>query len=57
MAVGLGGIWVEVLQDTCLKVLPVDETVALRMLTSLYDFPHDAGDFATRTQDKVGARA
>jgi acyl-CoA synthetase (NDP forming) len=35
MAVGLGGIWVEVLSDTALRVLPVDRPEALLMLESL----------------------
>ena len=32
LAVGLGGVWVEILQDTSLRVLPVDTAEARRML-------------------------
>ena len=35
MLVGLGGIFVEVLQDVCIQLLPVDETMARRMLSTL----------------------
>lgn len=35
LAVGLGGIWVEVLQDAALRPLPVDAPEARRMLASL----------------------
>jgi hypothetical protein len=35
MAVGLGGIWVELLKDTSLRVLPVDTAAARLMLTNL----------------------
>jgi acyl-CoA synthetase (NDP forming) len=35
MAVGLGGIWVEVLKDMALRLLPVDAAEALLMLESL----------------------
>jgi succinyl-CoA synthetase beta subunit len=35
LAVGLGGVWVEVLQDTSLRVLPVDATEVKRMLGEL----------------------
>ncbi len=35
MAVALGGIWVEVLRDSALRLLPVDKAQALRALTEL----------------------
>lgn len=35
LAVGLGGVWVEVLQDVALRPLPVDAPEARRMLASL----------------------
>jgi succinyl-CoA synthetase beta subunit len=35
MAVGLGGIWVEVVHDVALRLLPVDHAEALLMLESL----------------------
>src|SRR4029077_17439794 len=35
ISVGLGGIWVEVLNDTSVRLLPVDETEALSMLNGL----------------------
>jgi len=35
LAVGLGGVWVEVLKDTSLRVLPVDEQEVKRMLGEL----------------------
>ena len=35
ISVGLGGIWVEVLNDTSVRLLPVDETEALSMLDGL----------------------
>jgi acyl-CoA synthetase (NDP forming) len=35
LAVGLGGVWVEVLKDTSLRVLPVDEEEVKRMLGEL----------------------
>jgi hypothetical protein len=35
LAVGLGGIWVEVLKDVSLRVLPVDQAEVRRMLTEL----------------------
>lgn len=39
LAVGLGGIWVEVLGDVSLRVLPVDQAEALRMLGELRGIP------------------
>jgi len=35
LAVGLGGIWVEILRDTALSVLPVDRTQVLNSLRNL----------------------
>ncbi len=35
MAVGLGGVWVEVLQDVALRPLPIDAAEVKRMLTEL----------------------
>ena len=39
LAVGLGGIWVEVLGDVSLRVLPVDQAEVLRMLGELRGVP------------------
>jgi hypothetical protein len=39
LAVGLGGIWVEVLKDVSLRVLPVDEAEVRRMLAELRGYP------------------
>jgi acyl-CoA synthetase (NDP forming) len=39
LAVGLGGIWVEILQDTSLRVLPVDAAEVKRMLGELRGLP------------------
>ncbi len=39
LAVGLGGIWVEVLNDVSLRVLPVDEAQVLAMLGELRGLP------------------
>jgi acyl-CoA synthetase (NDP forming) len=39
LAVGLGGIWVEVLGDVSLRVLPVDQAEVLRMLGELRGLP------------------
>jgi acetate---CoA ligase (ADP-forming) len=39
LAVGLGGIWVEILHDTSLRVLPVDQAEAKRMLGELHGLP------------------
>ena len=39
LAVGLGGIWVEILNDTSLRVLPVDAAEVKRMLGELRGWP------------------
>jgi acyl-CoA synthetase (NDP forming) len=39
LAVGLGGIWVELLQDTSLRLLPVDAAEVKRMLGELRGLP------------------
>jgi len=39
LAVGLGGLWVEVLNDVSLRVLPVDQAEVLRMLGDLRGLP------------------
>jgi acyl-CoA synthetase (NDP forming) len=39
LAVGLGGIWVEVLKDVSLRVLPVDADEVRRMLAELRGYP------------------
>ena len=39
LAVGLGGVWVEVLKDTSLRVLPVDPGEVRRMLGELRGSP------------------
>jgi acetate---CoA ligase (ADP-forming) len=39
LAVGLGGVWVEVLADTSLRVLPVDAAEVRRMLGELRGMP------------------
>jgi acetate---CoA ligase (ADP-forming) len=35
LAVGLGGVWVEILRDTALSVLPVDRSQILQSLKNL----------------------
>jgi acetate---CoA ligase (ADP-forming) len=39
IAVGLGGLWVEILGDTAVRLLPIDEAAAREMLTSLRAAP------------------
>jgi hypothetical protein len=39
LAVGLGGIWVEILKDVSLRVLPVDAAEVRRMLAELRGYP------------------
>ncbi len=48
LAVGLGGIWVEVLKDVSLRVLPVDQGEVRRMLTELRGAALLAGSRGTR---------
>jgi acetate---CoA ligase (ADP-forming) len=51
LALGLGGIWVEVLQDTSLRVLPVDAGEVKRMLGELRGLPLLRGARGTRPVD------
>jgi len=51
LAVGLGGIWVEVLNDTSLRLLPVDAAEVRRMLGELRGLPMLQGARGTRPAD------
>jgi succinyl-CoA synthetase beta subunit len=51
LAVGLGGIWVELLDDTSLRVLPVDAGEVKRMLGELRGMPLLAGARGTQAAD------
>jgi succinyl-CoA synthetase beta subunit len=51
LAVGLGGIWVEVLRDTSLRVLPVDTAEVRRMLGELRGLPVLQGARGARPAD------
>jgi hypothetical protein len=51
LALGLGGIWVEVLRDTSLRVLPVDAGEVKRMLGELRGLPLLRGARGTRPAD------
>jgi acyl-CoA synthetase (NDP forming) len=51
LALGLGGIWVEVLSDTSLRVLPVDAGEVKRMLTELRGLPLLRGARGSRPAD------
>jgi acyl-CoA synthetase (NDP forming) len=51
LAVGLGGVWVEVLGDTSLRMLPVDPGEVKRMLTELRGSPLLAGGRGGRPVD------
>ena len=51
LAVGLGGIWVEVIRDTSLRVLPVDAAEVRRMLTELRGLPLLQGARGTTPAD------
>jgi acetate---CoA ligase (ADP-forming) len=51
LAVGLGGVWVEVLRDTSLRVLPVDAAQVKRMLAELRGLPLLQGARGTRPAD------
>ncbi len=48
LAVGLGGIWVELLRDTSLRLLPVDAAEVRRMLGELRGLPLLQGARGTR---------
>jgi acetate---CoA ligase (ADP-forming) len=56
LAVGLGGVWVEVLRDTSLRVLPVDAAEVRRMIGELRGLPLLQGARGTRPAD-LGAVA
>ena len=51
LAVGLGGVWVEVLRDTSLRLLPVDPAEVRRMLGELRGSPLLHGARGTRPAD------
>jgi acetate---CoA ligase (ADP-forming) len=51
LAVGLGGVWVELLADTSLRVLPVTADEVKRMLGELRGSPLLAGARGTRPAD------
>jgi acyl-CoA synthetase (NDP forming) len=51
LAVGLGGIWVELLQDTSLRLLPVDAAEVKRMLGELRGLPLLQGARGARAAD------
>ncbi len=51
LAVGLGGIWVEALRDTSLRLLPVDAAGVRRMLTELRGLPLLQGGRGGATAD------
>ena len=51
LAVGLGGVWVEVLGDTSLRMLPVDPGEVKRMLTELRGSPLLLGGRGSRPVD------
>jgi acetate---CoA ligase (ADP-forming) len=51
LAVGLGGVWVEILQDTSLRPLPVDAAEVRRMLGDLRGLPLLQGARGTAPAD------
>jgi acyl-CoA synthetase (NDP forming) len=51
LAVGLGGVWVEVLRDTSLRMLPVDPGEVRRMLAELRGSPLLTGGRGSRPVD------
>ena len=66
LAVGLGGVWVEIMKDTSLRVLPVDAAEVKRMLAELRGFPLLRGARGSKAADldvladaiaKIGATA
>ncbi len=51
LAIGLGGVWVEIMGDTSLRVLPVDTAEVKRMLGELRGLPLLQGARGTRAAD------
>jgi acyl-CoA synthetase (NDP forming) len=51
LAIGLGGVWVEIMGDTSLRVLPVDAAEAKRMLSELRGLPLLQGARGSRPAD------
>jgi acetate---CoA ligase (ADP-forming) len=51
LAIGLGGVWVEIMGDTSLRVLPVDAAEAKRMLGELRGLPLLQGARGSRPAD------
>ena len=51
LAVGLGGVWVEIMGDTSLRVLPVDAAEVRRMLGELRGLPLLRGARGSRPAD------
>jgi acyl-CoA synthetase (NDP forming) len=51
LSVGLGGVWVEVLKDVALRLLPIDETEVASMLAELKAAPLLRGARGTRPVD------
>jgi acetate---CoA ligase (ADP-forming) len=51
LAVGLGGVWVEIMKDTSLRVLPVDAAEVKRMLAELRGFPLLRGARGSKAAD------
>jgi len=51
LALGLGGVWVEIMGDTSLRVLPVDAAEAKRMLSELRGLPLLQGARGSRPAD------
>lgn len=51
LAVGLGGIWVEIMEDSALRILPVDAGDVRTMLTELRGAPLLAGARGQRAAD------
>jgi acyl-CoA synthetase (NDP forming) len=56
LAVGLGGVWVEIMQDTSLRVLPADAAEVRQMLSELRGFPLLRGARGSQPAD-LGALA
>jgi hypothetical protein len=51
LAIGLGGVWVEIMGDTSLRVLPVDAAEVRRMLGELRGLPLLRGARGSRPAD------